>query len=91
MVVLMVPVGETWVGAAGGWFPAGAFTVNSRPALHALVPYAFDALTYHPHIAAAIGAEGVNEQVPEPEPQPALDGDTAILTATPFRFCTSSQ
>ena len=78
----MVPTGPTSVGAGGGLDPA-TLTTNWLPALHGLVPYALDALTYQPQVAAESAPAGVYEQVPVPEPHPALDAGTDTFTATP--------
>src|SRR5205823_14423396 len=68
-----------------------AFTLKVSPELHGLSPRSFAAFTYQPHIVwLGSDAAGANEHVP-PDAQPASCGDTARFTATPSRFCTSSQ
>src|SRR6186713_2362965 len=99
VAVSPLPEGETIVGTAGAVFVGvgvgvgvgvAEATVNWALALHALVPLPLPAFTNQPQLPLASPAFGVIVHRPVPAPQPAADGDTAMLTPTPFRFCTSS-
>jgi hypothetical protein len=72
IVVVIVPMGLTVVGAAGGEGTTLEFTVIVRAALQALVPTLFVALTNQLYMAPFEStAAGITEHVPVPAPQPA--------------------
>ncbi len=76
VVVVIVPVGETRVAGPGGVVKA----VNDIPELQGPLPTSFQVSIYQAQAPGASATDGVTEQVPVPEGQPA--------SAAVYHWCT---